>query len=135
MPRQTVFKPIAVVAVIILVLMVLYFMRVNSPFTNQQTSPPKTSNQSSQEDLPKIDTIQGNVVSVGKNGFSIKTGSKTKTFTLAERANIQKVAGGSADGPNTKVETVNISNLAVGQEVWVVGEKDSSVATSVLIIK
>lgn len=83
----------------------------------------------------QISTVRGSVTAVSAVSITVKTATETKTISLAQVRDVQKLTSGTLEGGNVQTGKATIADVKEGQEVLVVADKAGTNAISILIVK
>lgn len=106
-------------------------------FKKPPTKPQEVTKPVPTQAPPKLQTPKGTIVSLTTNSLILKpesTGAANLTFTITDNAQIQRLTAGTIEGPGTKLIKAALSDLKVGQKVYIIANSKNE-ATTVVILK
>lgn len=119
----------------------------NKKMAPEVVKSPPTSSQIKLTPQP-LDFSSGTVVSITENQLTIKSGDQEKTFTLPSKVIVQKTSLASSSaiatngqniatisGSNTNLTTVQLSDIKIGQRVYLLMDKGKTEVKSILILQ
>ena len=118
---------------------IIYYTFQNNSSPKPATTAQKTLTPTPTRDVTPVPvtirTGRGKIVAVNATSVSVQAGTKTEVYTLNTKTEIYKLTGGTLEGGNAQTALVTAANLAVGQEVMVIADKNSPTVQRIVIVK
>lgn len=123
---------------------ILLVQNTAKPKAPQTPAPPASSSAkpilTSPPDIPTAvpvvpETGRGKVVSVNTSRLVLDVNGTTKEYSLSGVQDIQRVTSGSLEGGGLKTTRVSPQDLQVGQELYIIVDKNTGKIVSILIVK